>query len=64
VTERDVVAIMACYNTRERTRAALARYRSAAPCDLVVVDDGSDDGTAKPIPFVQGRMPAPRSATA
>jgi dolichol-phosphate mannosyltransferase len=45
VTERDVVAIMACYNTRERTREVLARFRAASPCDLVVVDDGSDDGT-------------------
>jgi dolichol-phosphate mannosyltransferase len=37
---------MLCYNTEELTRVALSKFPPVRPYDLLLVDDGSTDGTA------------------
>jgi len=38
---------MVCYNTREWTAEALRRFPAERDYDILLVDDGSDDGTAE-----------------
>jgi len=39
------LAIMLCYNTEELTRAVLAKFPPRRTYDVLIVDDGSTDGT-------------------
>jgi dolichol-phosphate mannosyltransferase len=40
-----VLVVVACYESREQTRALLARFPEEREYDLLAVDDGSRDGT-------------------
>jgi dolichol-phosphate mannosyltransferase len=40
-----VLAVMLCYNTEDLTRAALAKFPAERAYDVLLVDDGSIDGT-------------------
>src|SRR5215470_9052147 len=55
---RDALAVMVCYETRERTAEALTRFPAERGYDVLLVDDGSSDGTAdvlarSGLPFVR-----------
>lgn len=57
----DVLAVMACYNTREWTREAVARFPPSRGYDVLLVDDGSTDGTAEAME--SGGLPVLRHET-
>jgi dolichol-phosphate mannosyltransferase len=54
---RDLLVIIPTYSERENLEAIAARVLSALPCELLVVDDDSPDGTGALADELAGRDP-------
>jgi len=51
-----VLAVMLCYNTEDLTRAAVAKFPAERPYDVLLVNDGSTDGTRALLDGFQGAV--------
>lgn len=53
LTNQDVVVLIAAYNEAKRIRETVSRVRQKG-CPVIVVDDGSSDGTAQNVAGMDG----------